>query len=183
VNQDVTLSVTGMTCAACARTIERTLQRVPGVEQASVNFATSRASVQFDPQTANVPALVKAVRDVGYDVLELPAERISNVISQGSRGPRLRSRAFASSYGEVRQSAEGATAATPPRSHSSFDGAQDDPEPVEGSEGRSGRGRSLPVLPVLPVPSNSAATSPPQRLSIFFMTACRRVMCSRIAIA
>jgi len=72
VNQDVTLPVTGMTCAACARTIERTLQRVPGVEQASVNFATSRASVQFDPQTANVPALVKAVRDVGYDVLELP---------------------------------------------------------------------------------------------------------------
>jgi Cu+-exporting ATPase len=69
VSQDITLPVTGMTCAACARTIERTLQCVPGVEQASVNFATSRATVQFDPQRANVPALVTAVRDVGYDVL------------------------------------------------------------------------------------------------------------------
>jgi Cu+-exporting ATPase len=72
VSENVTLPVTGMTCAACARTIERTLQRVPGVEQASVNFATNRASVQFDPERADVPALVKAVRDVGYDVLELP---------------------------------------------------------------------------------------------------------------
>ena len=70
-SETVTLPVSGMTCAACARTIERTLQRVPGVEQASVNFATSRATVQFDPQRADVPALVKAVRDVGYDVLEL----------------------------------------------------------------------------------------------------------------
>jgi P-type Cu+ transporter len=87
VNQDITLPVTGMTCAACARTIERTLQRVPGVERASVNFATSRATVQFDPQRADVPALVKAVRGVGYDVLELPAERMPSVISQGSQDP------------------------------------------------------------------------------------------------
>jgi Cu+-exporting ATPase len=60
-----------MTCAACARTIERTLQRISGVEHASVNFATSRAVVRFDPDRADVPALVKAVRDVGYDVLGL----------------------------------------------------------------------------------------------------------------
>ena len=59
-----------MTCAACARTIERTLQRVPGVDEASVNFATSRAHVQFDPQRADVPRLIQAIRDVGYDVLE-----------------------------------------------------------------------------------------------------------------
>ena len=43
----VTLPLTGMTCAACARTIERTLQQVDGVSQASVNFATSRADVRF----------------------------------------------------------------------------------------------------------------------------------------
>jgi Cu+-exporting ATPase len=67
----VSLPLTGMTCAACARTIERTLQKVDGVAQASVNFATSRAEVRFDPSTTDVPHLVEAVRDVGYDVAPL----------------------------------------------------------------------------------------------------------------
>ncbi|HEV3216560.1 MAG TPA: heavy metal translocating P-type ATPase [Vicinamibacterales bacterium] len=70
----VTLPLTGMTCGACARTIERTLQHVPGVVGASVNFATSRAEVQFDPARTDVPRLLDAVRDVGYDVLDSPGE-------------------------------------------------------------------------------------------------------------
>ncbi len=45
----VDLSVTGMTCAACARRIERKLSRAPGVRRAGVNFATSRATVEYDP--------------------------------------------------------------------------------------------------------------------------------------
>jgi Cu+-exporting ATPase len=61
-----------MTCAACARTIERTLQQLPGVTGASVNFATSRAEVQFDAAATDVPHLVGAVQDVGYDVLQTP---------------------------------------------------------------------------------------------------------------
>jgi P-type Cu+ transporter len=65
----VTLPVSGMSCAACARTIERTLQSVPGVEAAGVNYATSRATVKFDPAAVGLDDLVKAVRDVGYDVL------------------------------------------------------------------------------------------------------------------
>ena len=66
----VSLPLTGMTCAACARTIERTLQQLPGVQDASINFATSRAEVRFDAAKTNVPRLVAAVRDVGYDVVE-----------------------------------------------------------------------------------------------------------------
>jgi Cu+-exporting ATPase len=65
----VTLPVTGMSCAACARTIERTLQAVPGVEAAGVNYATNRATVRFDPAAVGLDDLVRAVRDVGYDVL------------------------------------------------------------------------------------------------------------------
>jgi Cu+-exporting ATPase len=68
--ENVSLPVTGMTCAACARTIERTLRQVDGVNEASVNFATSRADVRFDPAATDVPALVRAVRDVGYDIAE-----------------------------------------------------------------------------------------------------------------
>jgi Cu+-exporting ATPase len=71
---DVTFPVTGMTCAACARTIERTLQRVPGVEDASVNLATNRATVRFDPSRADLSDFAKAIRDVGYGVLEQPAD-------------------------------------------------------------------------------------------------------------
>ena len=70
----VTLPLSGMSCAACATTIQRTLQQVPGVEAAGVNYATSRASVQFDPAKTTVADLVAAVRDVGYDVLEATPE-------------------------------------------------------------------------------------------------------------
>ena len=69
----ITLPVTGMSCAACARTIEFTLKDVPGVSEAGVNYATGRATVVFDPSVVAVPALVDAVRSVGYDVLAVAA--------------------------------------------------------------------------------------------------------------
>jgi P-type Cu+ transporter len=61
-----------MTCAACARTIENTLKDTPGVANAAVNFATGRAAVIFDPAVVGLDDLVHAVRDVGYDVIEVP---------------------------------------------------------------------------------------------------------------
>ncbi len=67
----VDLPVSGMTCAACARSIERTLARASGVERANVNFATSTATVEFDSGRARVSDLVDAIQDLGYGV---PAE-------------------------------------------------------------------------------------------------------------
>ena len=61
----VDLALEGMTCAACAARIEKTLNRVPGVE-ASVNFATESASVRYDAARANVEALIAAVSRAGY---------------------------------------------------------------------------------------------------------------------
>jgi Cu+-exporting ATPase len=58
-----------MSCSACARTIELTLADTPGVETADVNFATGRAVVTFDPAAVQLDELVRAVRDVGYDVI------------------------------------------------------------------------------------------------------------------
>jgi Cu+-exporting ATPase len=55
-----------MTCAACARRIERKLGRTPGVRSAGVNFATSRATVEYDPAAAGVGQLMEAVREIGY---------------------------------------------------------------------------------------------------------------------
>ena len=63
----VDLPISGMTCAACARRIERKLSKTAGVAQASVNFATARATVSYNPDQTNVGALIGVVKDVGYD--------------------------------------------------------------------------------------------------------------------
>lgn len=64
----ISLSVTGMTCAACARRVERALNKVPGVIQATVNLASEKATVQFDGRTADVGQLVESIRKAGYGV-------------------------------------------------------------------------------------------------------------------
>jgi len=62
------LPVSGMTCAACARTIERALSQAPGVSRAQVNFATSTATVEFDAARVQVGDFVNAIEDLGYGV-------------------------------------------------------------------------------------------------------------------
>jgi len=69
----VDLPLSGMTCAACARTIERTLAHTPGVERAHVNFATSTATVEYRPGQARVGDLVTAIEELGYGVPETEA--------------------------------------------------------------------------------------------------------------
>src|SRR5688500_14193207 len=60
------LPITGMTCAACARRIEKQLNKVPGVRKAGVNFATSRATVEYDPDATGIRELMDTVEDAGY---------------------------------------------------------------------------------------------------------------------
>jgi Cu+-exporting ATPase len=68
----IDLPVTGMTCAACAARIERSLSKAEGVEEASVNLATERATVRFDPTVTHVDKIVETIRDAGYDAI-IPA--------------------------------------------------------------------------------------------------------------
>jgi Cu+-exporting ATPase len=62
------LPIIGMTCAACARRVENGLARAPGVRRATVNFATSRATVEHDANQTTVKDLMQVVKQVGYDV-------------------------------------------------------------------------------------------------------------------
>jgi Cu+-exporting ATPase len=55
-----------MTCAACARRVERRLAKTPGVRAATVNFATERATVEYDPARTGLRWLDEAVREIGY---------------------------------------------------------------------------------------------------------------------
>jgi P-type Cu+ transporter len=61
----VELPITGMTCASCANRIERKLNKLDGVA-ATVNYATERATVDFDPQSASPQDLLGAVEAAGY---------------------------------------------------------------------------------------------------------------------
>ena len=68
----LTLPVRGMHCAACVGKVERALTGVSGVESASVNLATERATVAFDPTRTAVPALQTAVAAAGYELAPAP---------------------------------------------------------------------------------------------------------------
>ncbi len=69
--EHVELPITGMTCASCANRIERRLNKLEGVT-ATVNYATEKATVDFDPTAATTDALISAVQEAGYDA-QLPA--------------------------------------------------------------------------------------------------------------
>ena len=66
--QTVKISIGGMTCSNCARTVERKLSASPGVTSARVDLAGGTATVEFDSDRANLPALEQAIRQLGYTV-------------------------------------------------------------------------------------------------------------------
>jgi len=68
---ELDLAISGMSCASCVRRVEQALAAVPGVSAASVNLATERASVRFDPQAAGPRQLAEAVAGIGYEARPL----------------------------------------------------------------------------------------------------------------
>jgi mercuric ion binding protein len=64
--QTITLSVPGMTCAACIITIKKALTKVDGVAKAEVSFEKREAVVTFDDAKASVQSLTKATENAGY---------------------------------------------------------------------------------------------------------------------
>ena len=65
----ITLPVTGMTCAACVRRVERALEKVPGVREASVNLATEKATVGYIAGEVEPRELERTVEGAGYAVI------------------------------------------------------------------------------------------------------------------
>nr|MDQ2905679.1 cation transporter [Chloroflexota bacterium] len=64
--ESAVLNLEGMTCASCAMRIEKGLKKVPGVTDASVNLATERATVVYDPRQTGLAQMVQKVEAVGY---------------------------------------------------------------------------------------------------------------------
>src|SRR5665648_784131 len=69
----VELPITGMTCASCVARNEKALRKVEGVDDASVNFATEKATIAFDPEVVSADELVHAVEAAGYGVVTAQA--------------------------------------------------------------------------------------------------------------
>ncbi len=64
--QTVVLDVKNMTCELCPITVKGALSKVPGVADTKIDLATMTATVKFDPDKANVAALVKATTNAGF---------------------------------------------------------------------------------------------------------------------
>lgn len=62
----VVLDVQNMTCELCPITVRKALDKVPGVAAVKVDFDKKTATVKFDPDRANIAALVKATTNAGY---------------------------------------------------------------------------------------------------------------------
>jgi Cu+-exporting ATPase len=70
----VILRIEGMTCAACVNAVERFVGRLEGVEQITVNLATEKARIIYDPEKVDLSKVVGAVAKAGYKALELEGE-------------------------------------------------------------------------------------------------------------
>lgn len=66
--QTVNLTVQGMTCGNCARSVERKLAGTPGVTKVVVNLEVAQATVEFDAGLVKPEVLANAVRQLGYEV-------------------------------------------------------------------------------------------------------------------
>ncbi|KAK7406141.1 hypothetical protein VNO78_07760 [Psophocarpus tetragonolobus] len=70
----VVLSVLGMTCAACAGSVEKAVKRLPGIQQAVVDVLNNKAQVLYSPQTVNEERIREAIEDAGFEAKVIEEE-------------------------------------------------------------------------------------------------------------
>jgi Cu+-exporting ATPase len=70
----ITLPITGMTCANCVLSVERSLKKEKGVETATVNLSSERAVVSFNPQLTTLAAMLQRIERAGYGIANGEAE-------------------------------------------------------------------------------------------------------------
>lgn len=69
--KEITIPVGGMTCSACANAIERAVKKLAGIETVSVNFATEKMTVSYNPDLVRISEIKQAVVKVGYQPREI----------------------------------------------------------------------------------------------------------------
>jgi len=87
--KQMTLPVTGMTCANCVATVERNLKKLDGVSSAVVNLSSERATVEFDPTLLRTEDLIARVERVGYGIATGEADLIIKRLADDNDARRL----------------------------------------------------------------------------------------------
>lgn len=77
-----TLPVTGLSCAACAVSVESILQAQPGIKNAAVNFAGSTVAVEYAPNETTPEQLKSAVQSIGYDLIVEESEDVAEQLEE-----------------------------------------------------------------------------------------------------
>src|SRR5690349_10567739 len=75
----------GIRCASCSRSIERAVSALPGIARVSVNVATSRVSVEWDPAKNHLDTILRAVADTGFKPLPLAGEAAESAFAHERR--------------------------------------------------------------------------------------------------
>jgi Cu+-exporting ATPase len=88
-HKQISLPVTGMTCANCVSAVERNLKKVSGVQEANVNLTTERAAVSYDPAAANLFEMVSRIERAGYGIAAGEADLVIQRMSDDNDARRL----------------------------------------------------------------------------------------------
>ena len=87
--KQLTLPITGMTCANCVATVERNLKKLDGVQNTVVNLSSERASVEFDPARLGLTDLIARVERTGYGIAAGEADLIIKRLADDNDARRL----------------------------------------------------------------------------------------------
>ena len=87
--KQVTLPITGMTCANCVAAVERNIKKVDGVQLANVNLSSERATIEFDPSLASVDDFLGRITRAGYGVASGEADLMIQRMSDDNDARRL----------------------------------------------------------------------------------------------
>ncbi|MCO7138194.1 heavy metal translocating P-type ATPase [[Clostridium] leptum] len=74
----VTLKVGGMTCASCSAAVERVLNKIDGVSEATVNLAAEKATIQYDPSKVSLSDLKEAIQKAGFEALDIAKDALAD---------------------------------------------------------------------------------------------------------
>jgi Cu+-exporting ATPase len=88
-NKQLTLPITGMTCANCVAAVERNLKKLDGVNTAVVNLSSERAAIEYDPEKLNLGEMINRVEKAGYGIASGEAELVIKRLSDDNDARRL----------------------------------------------------------------------------------------------
>ena len=76
--KNIIIPIAGMTCAACSSRIEKVLSNIEGIENASVNLATEKASITYNPKMVRISTIKQTIEKLGYEALTVTSNKDSD---------------------------------------------------------------------------------------------------------